>query len=179
MVAGKSKSLPILDDLLFMNNKITASDLINYFEVPFEFEGKFTVSAAALKKIVDSMEPTDDIAFDCNEETYEVFISINGALCYKIAGDNPIDYPKTPEVISYGNQFLFKYAKNRDIFSELLPFCGDDDDLRPAMTGVGIKDQFACATDGQRLVLRAIDHEPFPLTRLKVNSESKEERNAK
>lgn len=166
-IVSKDTVMPILENILFTNNKMIVTNLEQWAEIPFEHNQTFVVTALYLKRIVDSLSPEDDINFSYNEETFEVKVLINDEPCYSIASDNPTDFPKMPSFNADQESYVFSFADDtRNVINEVLNFVSGDA-LRPAMNCVYISDQTAVATDGHRLAFRSISHVDFPAKQIK------------
>jgi DNA polymerase III subunit beta len=169
-VMSKNPVVPILENFLFevSNDKLTisGSDMQSTFKISLRVEAnqgtnfKACIPAEIMKYLAKMDESAITIAWD--GETYsceilEMGTEWNPRTGYptigraKYAGENATDFPKTPEVKT---DFA---AVTTDLFKEfkdLLNYTSNDE-LRPAMTGIGFityKGDFTmCATDGHRL----------------------------
>ncbi|MES2794787.1 MAG: DNA polymerase III subunit beta [Bacteroidota bacterium] len=159
-VIGGNTLIPILENFLFKleDGVLTAisSDLqtvmITSLEVDSKDQGSIAVPARLLLETLRSL-PEQPVAFNVDEETFGIeLITENGR--YKLAGENPIDFPKTPTV----NKNLSVEMPANTLSSAISNtiFAASNDDLRPAMTGIYLmltneKSTFV-ATDGHKLV---------------------------
>jgi DNA polymerase-3 subunit beta len=152
--------LPVLEDFLFdlSGDKltITATNLettvITYMSVSAEEEGTVAVPAKILLDTLKAL-PDQPITFTAEEDTKAVEItSAYGK--YKLAGDNPEDYPDIQDVSEAGAVELDSFVL-ADALSKTL-FATSNDDLRIAMTGVYVQVDFNkvtfVATDAHKLV---------------------------
>ncbi len=159
-VIGSSNVLPILEDFLFdINNgklNIFATDLETSMSANMEVEAKEDIRIAIpAKLLLDILKtlPEQPITFDIDTSNYGVEITSNNGK-YKLAGENPEDFPKIPEAenlndISIGSDVLAD-AINNTLFAV------SNDELRPAMTGVYVQLEsdgaIFVATDAHKLV---------------------------
>ncbi|HEV7380961.1 MAG TPA: DNA polymerase III subunit beta [Dyadobacter sp.] len=159
-VVSTNPIVPILENFLLAleGNKltVTASDLqtVMITEVEVESSEKGAIAIPA-KLLLDTLRglPEQPITLQVNAETFGTeIISDNGR--YKLSGENPIDFPKTPSVNLGQSVDLSSSALSAAISNTL--FATSTDDLRPAMTGVfvqmGAENATFVATDGHRLV---------------------------
>lgn len=164
--------VPILESILFAENKMIVSRLTEWATIDFPHHQTFCVNALYLKRIVDSLSPDEDINFISNPETFNVQVLINGEPCYNVLGDNPKDYPKLPAFNEEHTYFLLSFeGDTKETINEVLNFVSNDD-LRPAMKCVFINDQTAVGTDGHRMCTRAVSHLNLPKTKLKGEDEN-------
>ena len=103
-VIGGNTLIPILENFLFALEDgvltATASDLqtvmITQIEVDSKDKGSIAVPARLLLDTLRSL-PEQPITVNVDAETFGVeLVTENGR--YKLAGENPIDFPKTPSV---------------------------------------------------------------------------------
>ncbi|GHB88650.1 DNA polymerase III subunit beta [Persicitalea jodogahamensis] len=159
-VVSTNPIVPILENFLFNleNNTltVTASDLQTVMITEIEVEGgdKGAIAVPA-KLLLDTLRglPEQPITFNVDEETFGTeIVSDNGR--YKLSGENPIDFPKTPSV-NRGQSVDFSSTALGTAIANTI-FATSTDDLRPAMTGVfvqiGTENATFVATDGHRLV---------------------------
>jgi DNA polymerase-3 subunit beta len=159
-VVSTNPIVPILENFLLAleGNKltVTASDLqtVMITEIEVESSEKGAIAIPA-KLLLDTLRglPEQPITLQVNAETFGTeIISDNGR--YKLSGENPIDFPKTPSVNRGQSVDLSSSALSAAISNTL--FATSTDDLRPAMTGVfvqmGAENATFVATDGHRLV---------------------------
>ncbi len=159
-VIAPNPLVPILENFLFELNKtiltITASDLqtVMISEVTVDSDDKVSVAIPA-KLLMDTVRslPEQPITVNISEETFGIEI-ITANSRFKISGENPIDFPRAPEVNKNFNieidSNILASAINNTIFAT------STDDLRPAMTGVYVdinsEGTTFVATDGHRLI---------------------------
>jgi DNA polymerase III subunit beta len=159
-VIGGNTLIPILENFLFKIEDgqltATASDLqtvmITKLEVDTKDNGSIAVPARLLLETLRSL-PEQPVSFNVDEETFGIeLITENGR--YKLAGENPIDFPKTPTVNKNLSVELAAYTLSSSIANTI--FASSNDDLRPAMTGVYFmfnnESSTFVATDGHKLV---------------------------
>lgn len=159
-VVSTNPIVPILENFLLQldGNKltVTASDLqtVMSTEIKVESEDKGAIAIPA-KLLLDTLRalPDQPITLKVDEETFGTeIISENGR--YKLSGENPIDFPKTP-VVSNGYVIEIPASALGTAISNTI-FATSTDDLRPAMGGVflqlGTESTTFVATDGHRLV---------------------------
>jgi DNA polymerase III subunit beta len=159
-VVSTNPIVPILENFLLSLEgnilTVTASDLqtvmITTIDVESDDKGAIAIPA---KLLLDTLRglPEQPITLQVNAETFGTeIISDNGR--YKLSGENPIDFPKTPSVNRGQSVSLSSSALSAAIANTL--FATSTDDLRPAMTGVfvqmGTENATFVATDGHRLV---------------------------
>lgn len=170
-IVTKDPVVPILESILFTDNKMIVSRLTEWAMIDFPHDQTFCVNALYLKRIVDSLSADEDINFISNPETFNVQVLINGEPCYNVLGDNPKDYPKLPSFNEDHTYFLFSFQDDtKETINEVLNFVSNDD-LRPSMKCVFIDDQTAVGTDGHRMCTRSISHLALPKTKLKGEDE--------
>lgn len=159
-VVSTNPIVPILENFLLALEgnllTVTASDLqtVMITEIEVESNEKGAIAIPA-KLLLDTLRglPEQPITLQVNAETFGTeIISDNGR--YKLSGENPIDFPKTPSVNRGQSVDLSSSALGAAIANTL--FATSTDDLRPAMTGVfvqmGTENATFVATDGHRLV---------------------------
>jgi DNA polymerase-3 subunit beta len=159
-VVSTNPIVPILENFLFKLEAntltVTASDLQTVMITEIEVEGgdKGAIAVPA-KLLLDTLRglPEQPITFNVDEETFGTeIVSDNGR--YKLSGENPIDFPKTPTV-NRGQTVDFSSSALGTAIANTI-FATSTDDLRPAMTGVfvqiGTESATFVATDGHRLV---------------------------
>ena len=159
-VVSTNPIVPILENFLLVLEgnllTVTASDLqtVMITEIEVESTEKGAIAIPA-KLLLDTLRglPEQPITLQVNADTFGTeIISDNGR--YKLSGENPIDFPKTPSVNRGQSVDLSSSALGSAIANTL--FATSTDDLRPAMTGVfvqmGAENATFVATDGHRLV---------------------------
>ncbi len=151
-VVSSNTVLPILEDFLFEikdgTMKIFATDMETSMSTEVNVESKEDGSIAIPARILlDTLKtlPEQPLTFSFDENTFAVEIS-SATGKYKLAGENPEDYPNIPTI---------EDAENIDIPSDVLGkaisntiFATSNDELRPAMTGV----YFQMETNGLNFV---------------------------
>ncbi len=159
-VIGGNTLIPILENFLFKLEDglltATASDLqtvmITSVEVETKDSGSIAVPARLLLETLRSL-PEQPITINIDEETFGIeLVTENGR--YKLAGENPIDFPKTPTVNKNLSVEIAANTLSSTIANTI--FAASSDDLRPAMTGLYInfstENTTFVATDGHKLV---------------------------
>jgi DNA polymerase III subunit beta len=159
-VIGGNTLIPILENFLFKLEDgvltATSSDLqtvmITTLEVDTKDQGTIAVPARLLLETLRSL-PEQPITFNVNEETFGVELVTNNGH-YKLAGENPIDFPKTPTVNKNLSVEMAANTLSSSIGNTI--FAASNDDLRPAMTGLYLmltnENSTFVATDGHKLV---------------------------
>ena len=178
-VIVRNPVVPILENFLFEigDNKlvVTASDLQISMSTTLTIVTKEKVNIAIPARILmETLKslPEQPLTFSINKDSYGISVkSDNGH--YKLAGENPNDFPHIGEVtdgvhLNIDTEVL-KRAINQTIFAT------SNDELRPAMGGVYIDFSNALATfvatDGHRLVrytrsdISAATQNPFIVSR--------------
>ncbi len=159
-VIASNPIVPILENFLFQLDKsnltVTASDMqtvmITEFEVESRDSGSFAVPARLLLDTLRSL-PEQPVQINIDEETFGTeLVTANGR--YKLAGENPMDFPRVPQV-----NRTFSIEMDSDMLGSAIAntiFATSTDDLRPAMTGVFVQVSESSttfvATDGHRLI---------------------------
>jgi DNA polymerase-3 subunit beta len=159
-VIASNPIVPILENFLLEleegNLTITASDMqtvmITEAQVESKDKGSIAVPAKLLMETLRSL-PEQPITVNLDEESFGVeLITANGR--FKLAGENPLDFPRAPAV---NRNFSIEMDSNvlGSAISNTI-FATSTDDLRPAMTGVFVQVETDSttfvATDGHRLV---------------------------
>jgi DNA polymerase III subunit beta len=159
-VIGSNNLIPILENFLFQLEggklKATASDIQITMSTEFEVEGKdkgaIAIPAKLLLETLRNL-PEQPVTFNVDADTFGAeLITASGR--YKLAGENPIDFPKTPAVAT--NMAIEMPSQTLSSAIGYTVFAAGSDDLRPAMAGVYFttdteKTTFV-ATDGHKLV---------------------------
>jgi DNA polymerase-3 subunit beta len=159
-VIAPNPLVPILENFLFELDKnaltVTASDMQTVMVADLMVDSSDSVSVAIPGKLLmDTLKslPEQPITVSINNETFGVEITTSNGR-FKIAGENPMDFPKAPQVNKNFNIELDSHILASAINNTL--FATSTDDLRPAMTGVYIDIQEESttfvATDGHRLI---------------------------
>ncbi|MCS6818518.1 MAG: DNA polymerase III subunit beta [Chitinophagales bacterium] len=159
-VVSSTAVLPILEDFLFdiKGNKLTvhATDLETSISTNINIESKENGRVAIPAKIlIDTLKtlPEQPLFFSVDERNYTVEItSENGR--YKLAGENPEDFPKIPTPEG-GTEITINSSRLASAISRTL-FAVSSDELRVAMTGVLFRispeGMTFVSTDAQKLV---------------------------
>jgi len=159
-VISTNTVLPILEDFLFLieqdSLKIFATDLEISMSTTVEIDSKETGKVAVpAKMLLDilKMLPEQPVTFSINQDNFAIELTTDTGK-YKLAGENPDDFPKLPEA---GD------TQSVDMPSEVLThaiakclFAVSNDELRPAMTGILFEldpsELTFVSTDGHKLV---------------------------
>lgn len=159
-VIAPNPIVPILENFLFELDKtqlvITASDMqtvmVAELTVNSTDSGAIAIPAKLFLETLKSL-PEQPITINIDTDTFGLEI-VTSTGRFKIAGENPMDFPKPPQVNK-----SFNVELNSDILADAINntiFATSTDDLRPAMTGVFIDFQpdstTFVATDGHRLI---------------------------
>jgi len=152
--------IPILEYFLFEIQEskltVTGTDLEVSMRSDMEVEAKEEGSVAVPSKlIIDILKslPEQPVTFTINTDNQSIELtSDNGK--YKLAGENPEDFPKFPEVEGGSSVQLSAQILNEAINNTI--FAIGQDELRPALTGLYFAmspDDFKfVSTDGNKLV---------------------------
>lgn len=159
-VIAPNPIVPILENFLFeLNNntlKVTGSDMQTVMVAEIEVNSTDEVAVAIPAKLfMDTLRslPEQPLTININAENFGLEI-VTSTGRFKIAGEDPIDFPTLPEVNrNYSldlDSSVLSSAINNTIFAT------STDDLRPAMTGVYMDIEAEhttfVATDGHRLI---------------------------
>lgn len=159
-VVATNPIVPILENFLFQLNgntlTVTASDLQTVMITEVTVEGFSNGSIAVpAKLLMDTLRglPEQPITLNVDESTFGTeVVTSNGR--YKLSGENPVDFPKTPSV-SDGQSIEFTSSALSSAISNTI-YATSTDELRPSMTGVflqlGSESATFVATDGHRMV---------------------------
>jgi DNA polymerase-3 subunit beta len=159
-VVASNPIIPILENILveLEGNQLilTASDLQTVMTTRVEVDGSengsIALPARLLLETLRSL-PEQPVTISADQGTFGAEIATaNGR--FKLSGENPIDFPRIPEVSKNQTISLSAMTLGEAIANTLLAVSNDD--MRPAMTGVliqmtGDHTNFV-ATDGHRLV---------------------------
>jgi DNA polymerase III subunit beta len=159
-VIANNPIVPILENFLFQIDQnqltVTASDLqtvmITTLAIESADSGAIAVPARLLLDTLRGL-PDQPITFKIDGDTFGTeIITENGR--YKLSGENPIDFPKVPQVTKSLSVQIPADVLGAAIANTI--FAVSNDDLRPAMTGVYVQltaeyTNFV-ATDGHRLI---------------------------
>lgn len=152
--------IPILENFLIQLDQnlltVTASDLQTVMITTLEVESANTGAIAIpARLLLDTLRglPDQPITFNVDNDTFGTeIITENGR--YKLSGENPVDFPKVPQVVKSLSVQLSAEILGAAIANTI--FAVSNDDLRPAMTGVYVQlsSEYTnfVATDGHRLI---------------------------
>ncbi len=152
--------LPILEDFLFdiENNILTISStnlettIITKLDVVADEGGKIAVPAKILLDTLKAL-PDQPITFAVDENGSGIELTSDYGK-YKLAGDNPEDFPETPAEENVDHITLDAWVLANAVNKTL--FATSSDELRLAMTGVYVQVDFNkivfVATDAHKLV---------------------------
>ena len=159
-VIANNPIVPILENFLFQIDQnqltVTASDLQTVMITTLAIESSDTGAIAVpARLLLDTLRglPDQPITFKIDGDTFGTeIITENGR--YKLSGENPIDFPKVPQVAKSLSVSIPAEVLGAAIANTI--FAVSNDDLRPAMTGVYVQlspeyTNFV-ATDGHRLI---------------------------
>ena len=159
-VVASNPIIPILENILveLTGNSLTltASDLQTVMTTTLDVEGfengSIALPARLLLETLRSL-PDQPVTIAADAGTFGAEISTSNGR-FKLSGENPIDFPRIPEVVKNHSISLSAITLGEAIANTLLAVSNDD--MRPAMTGVlvqmmGDHTNFV-ATDGHRLV---------------------------
>jgi DNA polymerase III subunit beta len=159
-VIANNPIVPILENFLFQIDQaqltVTASDLQTVMITTLAIESSDTGAIAVpARLLLDTLRglPDQPVTFKIDNDTFGTeIITENGR--YKLSGENPIDFPKVPQVNKSLSVQIAADVLGSAIANTI--FAVSNDDLRPAMTGVYVQlspeyTNFV-ATDGHRLI---------------------------
>jgi len=151
---------PLLEDFLFnlSGNKLEVSatnletSIVLEVDVAGEADGSVAVPAKILMDTLKAL-PEQPISFDVDDENF--WVQITSAFGkYKLAGDNPDDFPEIPQQEPENSLQLESNILTKAINNTVI--AASDDELRLAMTGVffhiDYKKIIFVATDAHKLV---------------------------
>jgi DNA polymerase III subunit beta len=159
-VVASNPIIPILENILveLEGNQLilTASDLQTVMTTRVDVDGAENGSIALpAKLLLETLRslPEQPVTISADQGTFGAEIATSNGR-FKLSGENPIDFPKIPEVSKNQTIALSAMTLGEAIANTLLAVSNDD--MRPAMTGVlvqmaGDHTNFV-ATDGHRLV---------------------------
>jgi DNA polymerase-3 subunit beta len=159
-VVASNPIIPILENILveLEGNQLilTASDLQTVMTTRVDEDGAENGSIALpAKLLLETLRslPEQPVTISADQGTFGAEIATSNGR-FKLSGENPIDFPKIPEVSKNQTIALSAMTLGEAIANTLLAVSNDD--MRPAMTGVlvqmaGDHTNFV-ATDGHRLV---------------------------
>jgi len=157
---GPNPVIPILDDYLFElageTLTITSTNLettiVSKLSVAGEEDGRIAVPAKTLLETLKAL-PEQPISFVLDTDTNGITLKSSYGE-YKLAGDNPEDFPELPTEENT-NKFTLDTKVLGSAVSKTL-FATSSDELRLAMTGVFVQVDFNkvifVATDAHKLV---------------------------
>ncbi len=159
-VIASNPLVPILENFLLQLDTttltITASDMqtvmVTEANVDSSDSGAIAVPAKLLMDTLRSL-PEQPVTVNIDMDTFGTeLITSNGR--FKLAGENPMDFPRAPQVNRNFSIELDSSILGSAIASTI--FATSTDDLRPAMTGmfVELNEEYTTfvATDGHRLI---------------------------
>lgn len=160
----KNPSMPSLSNIVLDISKagvrVIATNLkvyaIAYLDCKFKGAGSVLIDYSRLISTIKLL-PEQPITIKCNNN-FEVTLEAENST-YRLTGENPIDFPKTPVVLHTGELEI----NSNDLGNALemcLPFASKDE-LRPAMTGIyfGFGEGVIASTDAHVLVTYNINIE--------------------
>lgn len=160
-VVPNNPVIPILENFLFDITEdaltITASDLQTSIIATMDIEAESETSVAVpAKMLIETLRnlPEQPVSISIDEETFSVEVS-SGNGRYKLAGENPEDYPRPTEADSASNQIEVP----SEVFSSAIAytlFAVSTDEMKANMNGVYLEinsdSATFVATDSHRLV---------------------------
>jgi DNA polymerase III subunit beta len=159
-VIASNPLVPILENFLLQLDTttltITASDMqtvmVTEANVDSTDSGAIAVPAKLLMDTLRSL-PEQPVTVNIDMDTFGTeLVTSNGR--FKLAGENPMDFPRAPQVNRNFSIELDSSILGSAIASTI--FATSTDDLRPAMTGmfVELNEEYTTfvATDGHRLI---------------------------
>ena len=159
-VVGTNAVLPIMEDFLFDIKgdklEITATNLENTIttklDVQAEEDCKVAIPAKILIETMKSL-PEQPVTFDVNPDNFGIELTTAFGK-YKLAGDNPDEFPETSTPEGIESIILPGSTLNKAITKTIFATSGDE--LRLAMMGVLLQIEFNSltfvATDAHKLV---------------------------
>lgn len=147
-VINRKNTLPILDNILNDNGKMTVSTLEVEYTVNIGFPGRFLMNLKQLDKIVTKLPAGSDIEISKNGE--KVIVKIGNGASFKFRADDTGNFPMSVKCTEKVG------AINEDdvlLIKKAVKFISDDK-LRPVMTAV-IVGKHVAASDAHRLVFYA------------------------
>lgn len=159
-VVASNPIIPILENILVELEgntlTLTASDLQTVMTTQLDVDGSENGSIALpAKLLLETLRslPEQPVTLAADPGTFGAEISTQNGR-FKLSGENPIDFPRVPEVSKNTSISISSMVLSEAIANTLLAVSNDD--MRPAMTGVLVQmspehTNFV-ATDGHRLV---------------------------
>lgn len=157
---GNNPVIAILEDYLFevKNDVLTiaATDLetsiVMGIDVMSDEDGKIAIPGKMLMETLKAL-PEQPVTFSVNKDTYGVELT-SAFGKYKLAGDNPSDFPEIPIPESV-DSFKLEAGSIHNAIGKTT-FATSSDELRQAMTGINVVVDFNklifVATDAHKLV---------------------------
>lgn len=159
-IKSKKCLLPIVDDVLFMNNQMIKlsgdCQIFMVIDSPVKFDSPFTVDFAKLNKIAGKVEIDSFDTSKYQDEKRPLVINSNKG-SFKLHGQDVEDYPKLPDMGSPDYSGVLDLSG----FKEYCVFAGKNE-LRPEMMQVYIDSEQICSTDAHRLLFRDVDNSFIP-----------------
>ncbi|HMQ05938.1 MAG TPA: DNA polymerase III subunit beta [Saprospiraceae bacterium] len=162
--------LPVLNDFLFElrgeDLTITGTNLettiVCQLKVLMGEEGTIAVPAKIILETLRAL-PDQPVSFFVDQDTHGILLRSSYGE-YKLAGDNPEDFPTVPEPIEAKSFIVPSTILTKGINNTV--FAAGNDELRLAMTGI------LCKIDEGKIVFVATDaHKLVKYTYAKVNTE--------
>lgn len=165
---NKSSVLPILEDILFKDGHLEATQLDFSIGIPMDFTGvPVSIPFKQFSKAMTNCKQ-DEVAFvtsfDKGKKPKLEIRGVNGFLI-TICGDDANDFPKTmlscdaKDLIADGMTFPASYVKEIINASDFI----SNDELRPAMFGVLCGAKAVTGTDAYTLFSRVTEEVKMPL----------------
>lgn len=144
---GKNKTtLPILDCIYFQLGTMTVTDLETTIVHQTDITGTGLMLQAELKAICAKLKPDQDI--DLEFEESKVSVIVDGKSMFTFRGDNVDDFPLMPDLPTEQKQRPLIEAH---LLKRALKYTSNDQ-LREAIRGVYVEDNFIVATDAHRMI---------------------------
>lgn len=147
----KKSYVPVLQYIKFENGTAQATDLVTYAMVPVNIGTRFLIDARKFIAFLKNINPNSGIIISGLDEKNRVTIYVDGIETVRFMSENPDDFPvngaeKENIVISGActNYNTFKRIFIAEKFTE-------ENDLRPALCKVMVRDNEIAATNGHYL----------------------------
>ena len=145
-VIKKNNTLPVLDNFLFQDGYLIASDLDIFYKVKVDVKENFLIECKFLFDILRKLDPCDDVNFSVNEG--RIHILVDGVKKFSLPAENIDNFIKPAE----GKFKKIFVLPDVDILTikDAVKFIADDE-LRPGMNCVFVSDHIV-ASDAHKLV---------------------------
>lgn len=151
----KNPVVPIIENILFLNGVMYASDLqitnMHYTEI----KGEFLVDGKKLLSILKKLDKLDVVSFEASGP-YSVYMRVNGETIFTLAGENTMDYPKI--AVLETNIPVATINSDQDMENlQVATKYTSKDELRPNLMGVLITEKEMCSTNGHWLFSKSFN----------------------